>query len=134
MEQSSSAQDTSIPSEGSLPQGTWRTTQDFSIFPVQGFRQSLMELEKDKLKNFNEEVIVIQDKINPKVVKFPTKSSVFHREHGYMEVKKVLQNGAKYQLAFKAKDKKDREAIQVSGDEVSVYFTIKFVIASQKGK
>lgn len=84
------------------PSMTWRNTFDNIEIPAIQFRNTVIEKPKEKLKDESDETLLISDKINPQASKFPAKSSVYHKEHGYLEVKKLLANG-KYQLSFKDK-------------------------------
>jgi hypothetical protein len=78
----------------------WKGTLNENELPVLDYRHTVVELTKDKAeKEKDPEVQLVSDKVVPKILKFPVKMTVFHENHGYLEIKKQMPDG-KYQCKF----------------------------------
>lgn len=120
----------SAPTEN--PPIVWKHCMEEDQLPVQDYRHTLRELPKDKLSKEDEQddFVLIQEKINPRLVKFPVKLIVYHKQHSFLEVKKALPHN-KYQCKFNGQEKPD---VVCEASELSDSFTVKVLVKQQNSE
>jgi hypothetical protein len=72
----------------------WKHSLEESELPVQQYRHTVAEQSKEKMtKEVNEDVAIFSEKVKSKLLKFPVKMTVFHQQHGYLEIKRLGADG-----------------------------------------